>query len=116
MFYNYWSQDEDPGDCIYCVDEITAAVEQCPNETTIECVEDALGATSTCLDCVCDVLNIIEGGDGDCGGDVPTDAPTTAGPTTVGPTGTVLNKYHVDMIDDRDIARVRLARCFKNRS
>ncbi len=79
----------------------------CPNETTIECVEDALGATSTCIDCVCDVLNIIEGGDGECGGPVPTDAPTdapTVVPTTAG--GTAEAKFFIDMVDDRGIARV----------
>ena len=41
---------------------------------------DALAATSDCLECLCDTLNIIEGGEGECGGAVPT--PTTSAPGT----------------------------------
>ena len=34
--------------------------------TTFDCVVHALGATSQCLQCICDVLDIINGSDGVC--------------------------------------------------
>ena len=30
------------------------------------CIQDALGAASDCLKCICDILNAIGGGDGVC--------------------------------------------------
>jgi hypothetical protein len=33
----------------------------------LQCIEDALGAAGECLICVCDILDIIGGGDGICG-------------------------------------------------
>ena len=85
--------DSDPGDCINCADDIVIAAAECNDggETTDvrvsevrnililpsfsqqsakpKCVEDILGATSECLDCVCDVLDVIGGGEGECGDD-----------------------------------------------
>ena len=86
--------DSDPGDCINCADDIVIAANECNDggETTdvgvrtfeinflilqsfsqpfakLKCVEDILGATSECLDCVCDVLDVIGGGEGECGDD-----------------------------------------------
>ncbi len=77
-------QDDDPGDCIYCAEEINVAIVECSqNDTTdVECAVDALAATSDCLACLCDSLNLVQGGDGECGGPVPT--PTTAATTGAG--------------------------------
>merc|ERR1712072_1604615 len=55
-------QDE----CLLCVDDIMEAIEHC-NENgtaTIECIEWALGAASDCIRCVCDIIDVIDGGDG----------------------------------------------------
>ena len=53
-------------DCLNCVDDIVDAVADCdgavePGEV-VNCVIDALAATSDCLLCVCDVLNIFLNG------------------------------------------------------
>ena len=34
-----------------------------PNPT-MECIEYALGAASDCIRCVCDIIDVIDGGDG----------------------------------------------------
>ncbi|TRY78557.1 hypothetical protein TCAL_11694 [Tigriopus californicus] len=55
-------------DCIDCVREIAHAVNIC-NEldtSTLECVENSIGAASDCLRFVCDILDVIDGGDGIC--------------------------------------------------
>ena len=55
-------------DCLGCVDAIVVAVNDC-NEagtSTLQCVEDSLGAASECLLCICDVIDTIIGGDGIC--------------------------------------------------
>jgi hypothetical protein len=39
--------------------------------TTLQCVEDSLGAASDCLLCICEVIDEIIGGDGICNNDNP---------------------------------------------
>merc|ERR1712223_830118 len=55
-------------ECLLCVDDIMAAIDHCTNATTpnptMECIEYALGAASDCIRCVCDIIDIIDGGDG----------------------------------------------------
>lgn len=64
--------DEDPGHCTDCAAEIAQAAEDCADEDVVDqdCAEEVLGAASDCLACVCDVINLVEGGEGECGGPV----------------------------------------------
>ena len=39
----------------------------------LKCVEDAIGAASECFRCICEIVNVISGGDGKC--DVNTSPP-----------------------------------------
>merc|ERR1712018_773288 len=48
-------------ECLLCVDDIMAAIDHCTNPT-MECIEYALGAASDCIRCVCDIIDIIDGG------------------------------------------------------
>merc|ERR1712080_190154 len=54
-------------ECLLCVDDIMEAIEHCTNATTpnptMECIEYALGAASDCIRCICDIIDIIDGGD-----------------------------------------------------
>merc|ERR1711894_292337 len=55
-------------ECLLCVDDIMEAIDHCTNATTpnptMECIEYALGAASDCIRCVCDIIDVIDGGDG----------------------------------------------------
>ena len=74
-------------DCLHCVDDIVKAVEDCQVgksqccsriqlrnyeyfQTTdvdlLKCIQDALGAASDCIKCICEILDIIGGGEGVC--------------------------------------------------
>lgn len=39
---------------------------QAQNTTSMECMQDSMSAASECIHCICDVIDIIEGGEGYC--------------------------------------------------
>merc|ERR1719210_1431605 len=51
-------------DCTACYNDIMSAIEDCNDSgDIIKCVEDILLASADCVDCICDILAIIGGGD-----------------------------------------------------
>merc|ERR1712241_216317 len=64
----------DPPNCLDCVADIVKTVDDCSEiapddeESYIQCVEDALIAAADCVECICEVMEIITGIDvPDCG-------------------------------------------------
>merc|ERR1711894_72199 len=55
----------DPPNCLDCVVDIVTTVEDCADiapddeEAYIKCVEDALIAAADCVECICEVMEII---------------------------------------------------------
>merc|ERR1712045_405649 len=51
-------------DCTACYNEIMKAIEDCTDaEDVMKCVEEVLLGVADCVDCICDILSIIGGGD-----------------------------------------------------
>ena len=50
----------------YMINKLFPNVFQNQDVDLLTCIQDALGAASDCLRCICDILNAIGGGDGVC--------------------------------------------------
>merc|ERR1711962_1960007 len=57
-----------PRSCINCFGDLTTAIADCTAEhpDLLKCITDSLGAGSDCLECVCEVLDLIGGYEGIC--------------------------------------------------
>lgn len=88
LLASVWAKSLTKDDCLDCVKDVVDALNYCKvckfymnfteffifkiflknleGPVTIDCIEKYLEAAADCIICICDILDIIEGGDGVC--------------------------------------------------